>query len=905
MGAGRIRGVSCERVLQVATVLGFLACAGTAVAVSPIEEWVAISPGGGGDPTAHLGSYGSYWGLNTDVPAKRALALDAAGNTYITGSVYNGFDSDFLTRKIAPDGSVLWSATYSGHDEDFAYALALDSAGNVVVTGTSLSHETYNDYVTVKYAGADGTQLWMSRYDGSAGSSDGALAIAVDSADNVVVTGQSIGNGTGFDYVTVKYAGTDGAQVWVSRYNGPANATDVAAAIVVDDADNVIVTGRSAGGGTGEDHATVKYAGTNGAQLWERRTSNASCGMAVDSADDVIVVGGGSARKYAGVDGEPLWVSPAYGSDCDVAVDSADNVVVADGAAWKFAGADGAQLWVSDFIPGFWGGAVYAVAVDDAGDVVVTGKAVDGDGNSHDYDYATVKYSGVDGTQQWKRRYNGPGNDEDIAYAVAVDGAGDIRVAGNSYGLVNEDIRVVAYASDGVQLWDSGAEDIDDVFVGLLGAGSPEPNRRGVLAVDAAGNTFVTGSVSDGRKNSYHYLTRKFAPDGSLLWSAIYKGPGGGYDQAAYALALDSAGDVVVTGRSRESGAGGVYTYATVKYSGTDGTQQWVSRHAGPDGDFGTAAYSVAVDSKDDVVVTGQSGSDYLTVKYSGADGTQQWESRYDGTGNGFDGAYALAIDSADDVVVTGRSPGSDSGLDYATVKYSGADGTQLWISRYNGPGNHIDEAYTIALDSADNVVVAGKSRGHGVVADNHVTVKYAAADGAQQWVSRYGDVEHMGYGAYAVVVDSADNVVVTGQSWGLGSKYATVKYAGGDGARLWVAHYGGPASDPHMTFDLAYDVALDSADNVVVTGRSTGDGTGDDYATVKYAGVDGSLLWAHRYDGTSGYDWAYAVKVASDDSVRVAGIATPPEGVRVVVIKLVESAVFADGFEPDQALSP
>jgi len=65
----------------------------------------------------------------------------------------------------------------------------------------------------------------------------------VDGSGNVVVTGHSwdVGN---YDYLTVKYAAADGALLWEKRYNGPANDYDEARAVAVDGSGNVVVTGR-------------------------------------------------------------------------------------------------------------------------------------------------------------------------------------------------------------------------------------------------------------------------------------------------------------------------------------------------------------------------------------------------------------------------------------------------------------------------------------------------------------------------------------------------------------------------------------------------------------------------------------------------------------------------------------
>jgi hypothetical protein len=84
-----------------------------------------------------------------------------------------------------------------------AEAIALDGAGNIYVTGMSLATSSY-DYATVKYDSA-GQQQWVARYNGPGRGDDEAQGIVVDGSGNVYVTGNSPGRNTGFDYATVKY----------------------------------------------------------------------------------------------------------------------------------------------------------------------------------------------------------------------------------------------------------------------------------------------------------------------------------------------------------------------------------------------------------------------------------------------------------------------------------------------------------------------------------------------------------------------------------------------------------------------------------------------------------------------------------------------------------------------------
>src|SRR5262245_61707 len=295
------------------------------------------------------------------------------------------------------------------------------------------------------------------------------------------------------------------------------------------------------------------------------------------------------------------------------------------------------------------------------------------------------------------------------------------------------------------------------------------------------------------------------SPSGGVQeeWVARYDGPRNGSDEAN-AIAIDSAGNVYVTGGS--GGSGTDYDYETVKYD-SSGQEQWVARYNGP-GNDSDSANSIAIDSAGNVYVTGKSfGSgtdyDYATVKYDSS-GQEQWVARYNGPGNSGDSANSIAIDSAGNVYVTGKSFGSGTDDDYATVKYN-SSGQQQWVARYNGPGNGSDQANAIAIDSAGNVYVTGESFGSATRHD-YAMVKYDSS-GQQQWVARYNGPTNGSDEANAIAIDSAGNVYVTGESVGGYYDYTTVKYDS-FGQEQWVARYNGPQN----SVDEAHAIAIDSA---------------------------------------------------------------------------------------------
>jgi hypothetical protein len=389
----------------------FVTGALTASSEAP-SDFVTIKYSGAGVPVwtnrYHVGN-----AIEEGYDEGRALAVDGSGNVFVTGPSWSGglFGStDFATIKYSGAGVALWTNRYNGPGNyfDFANAMAVDASGNVFVAGYSARTNVapYNyDYATIKYSGA-GVVLWTNRYNGPGNSTDQARAVAVDGSGNVFVTGESYGSGgVNPDYATIKYSGA-GVALWTNRYNGPGNSGDFAVALAVDGSSNVFVAGYATGTNGSFDYATIAYSGV-GVALWTNRyngpgnSTDQARAVAVDGSGNVFVtgqsVGGGSGNDYATI---------------------------------AYSGA-GVGLWTNRYNgPGNSDDYANAMAVDDSGNVFVTGQSVGGDGS---FDYATIAYSGA-GVALWTNRYSGPGNDYDFANALAVDGSGNVFVTGGATG---------------------------------------------------------------------------------------------------------------------------------------------------------------------------------------------------------------------------------------------------------------------------------------------------------------------------------------------------------------------------------------------------------------------------------------------------------------------------------------
>jgi hypothetical protein len=246
----------------------------------------------------------------------------------------------------------------------------------------------------------------------------------------------------------------------------------------------------------------------------------------------------------------------------------------------------------------------------------------------------------------------------------------------------------------------------------------------------------------------------------------------------------------------------------------------WTNRYNGP-GNGDDRASALAVDTNGNVFVTGYSygsstGYDYATVAYSNA-GAPLWTNRYSGQGNGEDRATAIAVAPNGNVVVTGRATNSTTGLDCVTVAYSPA-GAPLWTNLYNDASDGNDYGAAIAIDKSGKVCVAGSClRGHSIYGDmyDYLALAYAS-EGAPLWTNRYMGIGDDNSGN-AITVDCAGNAVVTGESIADPMRqysyvYATVAYAG-SGTPLWTNR----ASEKGIGTALG----ADNNGNVIVTGDS------------------------------------------------------------------------------------
>lgn len=425
--------------------------------------------------------------------------------------------------------------------------------------------------------------------------------------------------------------------------------------------------------------------------------------------------------------------------------------------------------------------------------------------------------------QRWIRRYDDPGHGSDTPSAIAVDATGNSYVTGDSAGMGGWPNNDWAT----VKYAPNGQR----LWVARFNDSANYVDDAEAIVVDEAGNVYVTGSGYS-TQNFSDYVTIKYDADGNQLWLARYDSLIHGIDHAT-AVTVDATGNVYVTGRSGSTYGGS--EYGTIKYN-PNGNQLWIAFYEGVEGQpYLDSPVAIAVDASGNVYVAGTSNmtateSDYATIKHD-ANGTELWVARYNGPSNGDDEPSDLAIDELGNVYVTGQSEGGGTSADYATIKYD-ANGNELWVARYDGPISNHDGATALELDSQGNIFVTGHSNYDTAKAD-YATIKYDP-DGNQLWVARY----HGGYSSHPVdlALDIREDVYVTGMISGSpGTIWDTVKY-NSNGIEQWIAHFVYSGSIRLDATDTALDgLAVDEAGNVYVAGSLYLESLFD-YITIKYS---------------------------------------------------------------------
>ncbi len=394
---------------------------------------------------------------------------------------------------------------------------------------------------------------------------------------------------------------------WATQAGGSTN--DVGKAITIDNAGNSYVTGNF------KDTATF-----------------GSYSLSSSGDYDIFI-----AKMDA--NGNWLWATQAGGSNEDagmaITIDDVGNTYVtgyfvgtASFGSYSLISYGGSDIFVAKInVTGNWqwatkaGGTSHddgeAITIDNAGNCYVTGD-FQGTATFGSYSLTSsgekdifIAKMDTDGNWLWASKADG--SSYDGGYGITIDDAGNTYVTGYFMGTANfgsnsltssgqTDIFVAKTDTDGNWLW-------------ATKAGGISCDRASEIAIDDAGNTYVTGDFEDTATFGSYSLTSngcedifvaKMDADGNWLWAT--KAGGSVYDRG-YGITIDDAGNTYVTGLFEGEATFGSYSLTSNEYldifvakMDVYGSWLWVTQAGGISDDVGK---SITIDDAGNIYVTG------------------------------------------------------------------------------------------------------------------------------------------------------------------------------------------------------------------------------------------------------------------------------------------------------------
>ncbi|MEP7337538.1 MAG: SBBP repeat-containing protein, partial [Acidobacteriota bacterium] len=909
--AGQRRAVGSRYVLKGGNQIGF------EVAGYDAKQTLVIDPVI--DFSTFFGGIGSDEGL--------AIAVDAAGAAYVTGTTYsNNFNTfaplqtinrggkyDTFVTKINPAGSAIVYSTYlGGGAEDSGHGIAVDSSGNAFVVGitNSADFNTRNamqasiggvaDDAFISKLNADGTDLLFSTYLGG-NAADQAFAVAVNASGDAYVTGstassnfplkgalQNVNRGNTDVFVT-KIMG-NGSQLIYSTFLG-GSQFDEAYAIALDPGGNAFVAGgttsfdfntanpfqpNNAGGGFDAFLARIN---SQGSQL---AYSTYFGGSAVDVAYGVTVDGNNNGY----ITGHTF--STDFPTQSPLQASNGGN---ADAFVARF-NVNGSGLIYSTYLGGTGGDFGRGIGVDANAQAYVTGRTVSTDFNTRNplqsanrgnFDVFVSKLS-INGGQLVYSTYLG-GASDDLGFGIALDSSGNAYVTGDTRSTdFNTKNPLQAANRGGLDAFVTkiNANGADMAYSTYLG-GSGE-DIASSIALDTAGNAYITGYTSS---NDYPavgaiqavskgglevFVTKIFADASSIAFNTYFGGNG---SDTGNSIAVDSSGNAYVTG----------------------------------------ATTSTNFPTRNPIQAVNRGSLDGFVAKFN-ATGANVIYSTYLG-GTFGDGGRGIALDQAGNAFIVGSTFSDDfpvlsafqpvnRGQGDAFITRINSSGTALTYSSFLG-GAGTDEAAGIAVDTAGNAYIVGNTGSGDFNTRNPLQttnrgqqdafVTKVNAGGASLAFSTYLGGQRADLGN-SIALDQSNNVYITGSTASLNFPVQAplqATYGGGDQDAFVTKINAAGTALAYSTYlggsmvEVGNAIAVDPFGNAYVTGLTASlnfplrnpiqaNNRGGNEAFISKLNPQGSGFVYSTYLGGSNSDQGSGLAVNASGTAYVTGATASPD---------------------------
>ncbi|AFY54531.1 Calx-beta domain-containing protein [Rivularia sp. PCC 7116] len=377
------------------------------------------------------------------------LAVDDAGNTYVTGSfettVTLGGDTltpegskDLFVAKVKENGEFDWAKGFGGTTGDSSSGIDIDDKGNTYITGEFSGQITFGDTTPV-VAGissdvfaaklnSDGNAVWAKDFGN--GSSDKAGSIAVDKEGNAYITGNFLGEVTFGDkkinggeegrVVVSKLDSDSGDVVWAEDFGAASKseeASDEASDIVVDKEGNAYLFMTEQNENGAEYAVVTKLDKSDGSETWTKKFGNNVVHDNIAIGKDSVYITG-EFEETLTFDNAPNPFTVEGGENGDVFVGKLDS-------------SSGNLLWVKDFDS----------QDKDENDVELEGIAVDDMGNTYVTGYYQGKSMRVDNFMLYGEVEE---TDTENAFITKFDSKGKVKWAQNIGGTDEENISDIA-----------------------------------------------------------------------------------------------------------------------------------------------------------------------------------------------------------------------------------------------------------------------------------------------------------------------------------------------------------------------------------------------------------------------------------------------------------------------------